>query len=204
VPLFQPQIPHEVTWVWSQASAMRDWQITTWAMAWPCAQVSPCGICGGQSGSETDFSLSSSVFPVNIIPPLPSILIYHLGDKQKARWWPQFRDTVSLHWHEQGTHQSRHPSLLSLPEDRNKSSFWNFIYSTHYQDDGQFPKLQLSLLQHTTVRTLYLDLYWKLFCFNIQVLKVMEQHVSACCMPIFRLFSDMIKRYGNCCCASKI
>jgi hypothetical protein len=40
-------------------------------------------------------------FPLNNIPQCFSILIYHLGDEQLARWWPQFRDTVSPHWHEQ-------------------------------------------------------------------------------------------------------
>jgi hypothetical protein len=34
-----------------------------------CARVSTCGIHGGQSVTGTGFSLSSSVFPVNIIPP---------------------------------------------------------------------------------------------------------------------------------------
>jgi hypothetical protein len=39
--------------------------------------------------------------PVNIIPPWFSLLISHLGDEQQPHWWPQFRDTVSLHRHEQ-------------------------------------------------------------------------------------------------------
>jgi hypothetical protein len=46
------------------------------------ARVSPCGICGGQSGAGTGLSPSSSVFPVKIIPPYLSILMYHLGDEQ--------------------------------------------------------------------------------------------------------------------------
>jgi hypothetical protein len=38
-------------------------------------QVNPCGIRGGQSGTATGFSTSSSVFTVNIIPPSFSVLI---------------------------------------------------------------------------------------------------------------------------------
>jgi hypothetical protein len=48
-------------------------------------RVNPCGICGVQSGTTTGFSPSSSVLPVNIIPPSLSILIYHTGDEQCVR-----------------------------------------------------------------------------------------------------------------------
>jgi hypothetical protein len=33
------------------------------------SKVRPCGICGGQSGTGTGFSHSSSISPVSIIPP---------------------------------------------------------------------------------------------------------------------------------------
>jgi hypothetical protein len=41
------------------------------AEAWVRAWVKPCGICGGQSGTGTDFSPNFSVFPVNIIHRCP-------------------------------------------------------------------------------------------------------------------------------------
>jgi hypothetical protein len=45
------------------------------AEAWVRARVNPCRICGGQSGTGTGFSQSSSVFPCHIIPPSLSKLV---------------------------------------------------------------------------------------------------------------------------------
>jgi hypothetical protein len=50
--------------------------------AWIRARVSPYGISDEQSGTETDFSHSSSVSSVTIVPPWFSTLIFHLEDKQ--------------------------------------------------------------------------------------------------------------------------
>jgi hypothetical protein len=45
-------------------------------------RVIPYGFCGGQTGNGTGLSTSSSIIPVNIIPPWFSIFIYHLRDEQ--------------------------------------------------------------------------------------------------------------------------
>jgi hypothetical protein len=47
----------------------------------------------------TGFSSSFSVSSVSIV--LPGTILIYLGDKQLARRWLQFRDTVSPHRHEQ-------------------------------------------------------------------------------------------------------
>jgi hypothetical protein len=77
--------PHNIS-LWSKLilpKAVSRRPLTTQAQV--CARVSPCWICGGQNVTGTGFSPSSSLSPVNIIPPLLSIPIHHIGDEQKVR-----------------------------------------------------------------------------------------------------------------------
>jgi hypothetical protein len=73
--------------------------LTTEARVHP--HINPCGICGGQSSTGTGFSTSSSVFPVNIIPPWLSILICHLRDEQTSPLVTVYQTHRLPHRHEQ-------------------------------------------------------------------------------------------------------
>jgi hypothetical protein len=59
-----------------------------WIGPWPLipearirARVNPCGICGGQRGTETGFFFQFFNFPLSVSFHRGSILLYHLGDE---------------------------------------------------------------------------------------------------------------------------
>jgi hypothetical protein len=48
--------------------------------------------------------------------------MYHLGDEQNACWWPQFRDIVSPHRHEQHEHANK-KTVLEVNTEKTQYTF---------------------------------------------------------------------------------
>jgi hypothetical protein len=64
------------------------------------ARVISCGICCGQSGTGVGFSPEFFVYTLSVSFHQSTILTYHVGNEQYARWRPQVRDVISPHQHD--------------------------------------------------------------------------------------------------------
>jgi hypothetical protein len=109
------------------------------AQARVCTWVSLCRICGGQSGTGTEFSPSSSVFRCQFNHPWLCIFIYHLGYEKYSCWWPQFRDRVS--------HRSKW--RVHNPEHHRICCIWNLVTaSRRYASQSSASAWQYSASSH--------------------------------------------------------
>jgi hypothetical protein len=71
-------------------------------------------------------------YHVSIIPAWLSVLIYELEDGEQARWWPQFRDVVSPHGHEQENQTFRLYARASEIEKEKMNLTFSLITATVY------------------------------------------------------------------------
>jgi hypothetical protein len=79
VPLCPPQIPHDLTWAWTQAATVGSRRLTAQAMAWPKEKLVPLHIphqdmdqSALKRGTDTAFTDN----PTN--PPPPRPFAYHI------------------------------------------------------------------------------------------------------------------------------
>ena len=69
---------HTATWDTGLGNVQNKLKLVIPRLRQLAAQPSPCGICGGQSGTETGFYSSTSGFPCQYHSPIAPYLLIHL------------------------------------------------------------------------------------------------------------------------------
>jgi hypothetical protein len=81
-----PSSPLQTIWTFGRAMGRAVCHQPLTAEAWVRARFSPCGICGGQSGTGTGFSSNSSVSPCQYYSTVAFHIHILCRVEQRARW----------------------------------------------------------------------------------------------------------------------
>jgi hypothetical protein len=114
--------------------------------------------------------------PLNVFPWWLSILVCHLGEEKSVCWWPQFRDMISPHWHEErqfhAVHQfSDHEGALQSLSQSNTAPTALICPFTRNQT---LSVKTVSFVSRTSSRTAHKSSYKNLFFSHYCLLQLLE------------------------------